>query len=116
MQPELEGENKKIKIQTSSILFQEVCPVAKKLPAMKEPQETQCVWSLGQDDPLEEGMAAHSSILAWRIPWTEEPGRFQSMGFQRVRHNWSDLVWMHAYFLKALNKVIDSLKWHSDGS
>ena len=43
-------------------------------------------------DPLEEEMAAHSSILAWRIPWTEEPGRLQSLGSQRVRHNWSDLA------------------------
>ena len=39
--------------------------------------------SLGQEDPLEEGVAAHSSILAWKIPWTEEPGRLQSMGLQR---------------------------------
>ena len=79
MQPELGGENKKTKIKPSSILFKVVSPVAKKLPVMQEPQQTQCVWSLGQDDPLEEGMAAHSSILAWRIPWTEEPGRLQSM-------------------------------------
>ena len=42
---------------------------------------------LGQEDPLEEAMATHSSILAWRIPWTEEPGRLQSMGSQRVGHN-----------------------------
>ena len=42
--------------------------------------------SLGQEDPLEEGMATHSSILAWRIPWTEKPGRLQSIGLQRVRH------------------------------
>ena len=41
----------------------------------------------GQYDPLEKGMATHSSILAWRIPWTEEPGRLQSMGLQRVRHD-----------------------------
>ena len=41
----------------------------------------------GQDDPLEEGMATHSSILAWRVPWTEEPGRLQSMGSERVGHN-----------------------------
>ena len=46
-------------------------------------QETQ-VSSLGQEDPLEKGMATHSSILAWKIPWTEEPGRLQSMGSQRV--------------------------------
>ena len=46
------------------------------------------VWSLGQEDPLEKEMATHSSILAWRIPWTEEPGKLQSMGLQRVRHDW----------------------------
>ena len=46
------------------------------------------VWSLGQEDPLEEEMATHSSILAWEIPWTEEPGELQSMGPQRVRHDW----------------------------
>ena len=50
------------------------------------------VWSLGWEDPLEEGMAAHSSILAWRIPWTEEPGGLQSMGSHRVRHDRSDLA------------------------
>ena len=43
---------------------------------------------LGWADPLEKGKAAHSSILAWRIPWTEEPGRLQSMGSQRVGHDW----------------------------
>ena len=52
-------------------------------PAMQETQET-WVGSLGQEGPLEEEMTAHSSILAWRIPWTEEPGRLQSMGSQRV--------------------------------
>ena len=48
------------------------------------------IWvrSLGGEDPLEEGMATLSSILAWRIPWTEEPGRLQSTGSQRVRHKW----------------------------
>ena len=49
-------------------------------------QETQ-VPSLGQEDPLEEGMTTHSSILTWRISWTEEPGWLQSMGFQRVGHD-----------------------------
>ena len=49
------------------------------------------VGSPGQEDPLEEGMTAHSSILAWRIPQTEEPGRLQSMGSHRVGHDWSDL-------------------------
>ena len=54
---------------------------------MQDSQETQ-VLSLGQGDPLEKDMAAHSSILAWRIAWTEESGRLQSMGSQRVRHDW----------------------------
>ena len=45
------------------------------------------VQSLGQEGPLEEGIATHSSILAWRVSWTEEPGRLQSMGLERVRHD-----------------------------
>ena len=45
--------------------------------------------SLGREDPLEEEMATHSSTLAWRIPWTEEPGGLQSMGSQRVGHDWA---------------------------
>ena len=53
------------------------------------------VWSLGQKDPLEEGTATHSSILAWRIPGTEEPGGLQSTGSPRVRHDWSDLAYNH---------------------
>ena len=56
----------------------------KHLPGMWETR----VWSLGREDPLEKEMATHSSILAWRIPWREEPGRLQSMGSQRVRHDW----------------------------
>ena len=54
----------------------------KNLPARQETW----VGFLGQEDPLKEGMATHSSILAWRIPWTEEPGGLQSMGSQTVRH------------------------------
>ena len=50
------------------------------------------VWSLGQEDSLEEGMATHFSILAWRISWTEEPCELQSTESQRVRHDWSDLA------------------------
>ena len=53
----------------------------KHLSAMQETQ----VRSLGWEDPLEKEMATHSSILAWKIPWTEEPGRLQSMGSQRIR-------------------------------
>ena len=47
------------------------------------------VWSLGREDPLEKKMATHSSILAWKISWTEEPGRLQSMGLQRVGRDWA---------------------------
>ena len=53
------------------------------LPAMQEIR----VWSLGQEHPLEKEMATHSSILAWKIAWMEEPGGLQSMGLQRVRHD-----------------------------
>ena len=62
-----------------------VAHMVKTLPAMQE------TWgrSLGQEDLLEKGMATHSSILAWRIPWTEKPGEPQSMGSQRVRHDWA---------------------------
>ena len=59
--------------------------VVKNLPAMQESQETQ-VWSLAWKDPLEEGMATHSSILAWRIPWTEETGGYSPYGHKRVGH------------------------------
>ena len=54
-------------------------------------QEAWKMWvlSLGQEDPLEEGMETHSSILAWRIPWTEEPGGLQSIGSQRDGHDWT---------------------------
>ena len=62
---------------------------------MQEMQET-WVQSLGQEDALEEEMATHSSILAWRIPWTEEPGGIQPVGLQRVRHNGSNLACTHS--------------------
>ena len=60
-----------------------VAQIVKNLPEMQETQ----VQSLDQEDSLEEGMATHSRILAWRILWAEEPGGLQSMGLQRVRHN-----------------------------
>jgi len=60
-----------------------VAQTIKRLPAMWETW----VQSLGQEDPLEKEMATHSSILAWKIPWTEEPGRLQSMELQRIRHD-----------------------------
>ena len=62
-----------------------VAQTIKRLPTTRETQ----VQSLGREDPLEKEMATHSSSLAWRIPWTEEPGRLQSMGSQRVGHDWA---------------------------
>ena len=63
-----------------------MAPCVKNLPATQETQEMS-VQSLGQEDPLEEDMATHSSILTWRIPWTEESGGLQSIGSQRVGHD-----------------------------
>ena len=60
-----------------------VAQMVKNLPVTQETQ----VPSLGQEDPLQKGMATYSSIFAWRIPWTEEPGRLQSLGSLRVRHD-----------------------------
>ena len=70
---------KDLSVPGASLVAQPV----KNLPAMQETQ----VQSLHAEDPLEKGMATHSSILAWRIPWTEEPGRLQSMGLQKVEHD-----------------------------
>ena len=71
---------------------------------MQESQEMQ-VRSLGQEDPLKKEMTTHSSILARRIPWTEEPGGLQSMGSQRVEYDWSDLVQHKTKEFSALNSL-----------
>ena len=70
---------------TGGLLFDAslVAQMVKNLPAMQETQ----IQSLGREDPLEKAMAIHSSILAWRIPWTERPSRLQSTGSQRVGHD-----------------------------
>ena len=70
-----------------------VAQMVKNLPAMQETQ----VQSLGWENPLEKGMAIHSSILAWRIPWTEESGRLESMGSQRVRQDWATNTFTFCY-------------------
>ena len=67
------------------------------------------VWALGREDPLEKEVAIHSSTIAWKIPWTEEPGRLQSMGSQRVRHDWATSLSLlytkyHCGDLEATNK------------
>ena len=66
---------------------------------MHKPQGS-WVQSLAQEDPLEKGMATHPSIRAWRIPWTEEPGGLQSIGWQRVRLNCSDLACTHTNLMR----------------
>ena len=68
------------------------------------------VWSLGQEILLEEGMATHSSVLAWRIPWTEEPGRQQSMGSQRAGHDWSSLACTYASRIRSFLPFL-SFSW-----
>ena len=65
--------------------------VVKNLPAVQETQ----VWFLYWEDPMEKGIATHSSILAWRIPWTEETGRLQSMGSHRVGYDWATSLSLH---------------------
>ena len=72
-------------------LYQLVAEMVKNLPAMQETR----VRSLGRQEPLEKEMATHSSILSWKIPWTEEPGRLQPTGSQRVGHNWVTFTSLH---------------------
>ena len=73
------------------------------------------VRSLGWDDPLEKEMAIHSSTIAWKIPWTEEPGRLHSMGSQRVGHNWAtELNWTDVNVLCIYPKLclqVGSASW-----
>ena len=88
--------------QLSSLVAQMV----KHLPTVRETQ----VQSLGWEDLLEKEMATHSSILAWKIPWMEEPGRLQSMGLQRVGHDWATSL-SHNYRL-AFIKVVSLDQQH----
>ena len=92
-----------------SILASLVAQAVKCLSAMQETW----VRSLGWEDPLEKEMAAHSSILAWRIPWMEEPGGLQSMGSQRVGHDWATSLpfTLTKYFLFNDNNWTQYLKW-----
>ena len=84
--------------------------MVKNLPAMQETQ----VWSLGQEDPLEEEMVTHSSILAWRIPWTEKPGGLQSRGSQRVRHDWETNTFTNFFFLNSNCVGVSNYFWGND--
>ena len=77
------GENWTSKEKLPRAMASLVAQRVKRLPAVQETW----VRSLGQGDPLEKEMATHSSTLAWKVPWTEKPGRLQSMGLQGVRHD-----------------------------
>ena len=77
--------------------------MVKNLPATQETW----VQSLGWKDPLEKGMATHSSILAWRIPWTEEPGALQSVGSQRVGHEWATTTNMNISCYSFCSSILD---------
>ena len=70
------------------------------------------VQSLGWEDPLEKGMATNSSILAWRIPWTKEPGRLQSMGSQRVGHDWVTKSTSRGLHREMLHQVVERIGWN----
>ena len=83
-----------------------VAQVVKRLPTMRETW----VQSLGWEDPLEKKMATHSSTLAWKVLWTEEPGRLQSMGSQRVGHDWSDLT----AAATSSRRLLRSCEWRTD--
>ena len=80
-----------------------VAQMAKNLSTMQDTW----VQSLGWEDSLEKGMATHSSILAWKIPWTGEPGRLQPMGFQRIRRDWSDLACTQGTNHKSFSNKLD---------
>ena len=83
--PWVQRDNEQIVFHPTNNQASLVAQRLKRLPAMRE------TWarSLGREGPLEKEMATHSSILAWRIPWTEEPGGLQSTGLQRVGHDWA---------------------------
>ena len=82
------------KLQYPSFSHSLVAQRLKRLPGMRETR----VQSLGQEDPLEKEMATHSSTLGWRIPWREEPGILQSMGSQRVGHDWANSLSLSPIF------------------
>ena len=82
-----------------------VAQMVKSLPAMQETW----VRSLSQEDPLEEGMASHSNILAWRIPWTEEAGGLHSMGMQRVGHDWTTNTFTSAVLSDGYSSLLTAL-------
>ena len=87
--------------------------VAQMVKCLSTMQETR-VWSLGQEDPLEKEMAIHSNSISWKMPWTEEPGRLQSMGSQRVGHDWATSLFTFSFlYSPTLTSIHDHWKNHS---
>ena len=85
-----------------------VAQMVKSLPAMQETR----VWFLGGEDPLEKEMAAHSSTLAWKIPWMEEPGGLQSMGSQRIGHDWVTSLSFLSFRVKGIHWGLEKSHIH----
>ena len=79
---------------------------------LKKKKKESWVWPLDREDPLEEGMGAHSSILAWRIPWRKKPGRLWYIGLQKVGYEWSDLGGTRVLKNKK-NRWIKLLTWET---
>ena len=91
--PEISWDPVAHRVILASLVFNFTSFIWRGFPGGTDSKQSACnvrdpVWSLAWEDPLEKEMATHSSILAWRIPWTEEPGGLQSMGSQRVGHGW----------------------------
>ena len=95
------GPSNNIRALTFPLWASLVAQMVKNLPAMQETR----VRSLGRRDHLEKGKATHSSILAWRIPWTEESGGLQSMGSQRVRDSWATNTYTYTFPLLSIALV-----------
>ena len=102
-----------------SVLASLIAQMVKNLPAVQETR----VRSLGQEDPLEKEMATHSSILAWKVPWTEEPGGLQSMGSQIAGHDWATntctytlvvFLLKQSDFNPRLSNLFPVFRWNND--
>ena len=103
---DLVWNDKKSMSQTKLHIIYLILLVAQMVKHMTSMRET-WVWSLGCEDPLEKGIATNSSILACRIPWTKEPGRLQTMQWQRVGHNWATFT--HMILKRSSQLILDVL-------
>ena len=94
------------------IPFCQASLVAQMVKNLHAIQETR-IWSLGQEDPLEKEMETHSSTFAWRIPWTEEPGRLKSLGSERVGHDWATNITTTVYHRSVISRLKEVLTYYS---